>query len=324
MYGLLGEDIDVVCGGECIVDLIPIDRSVYKACFGGAPMNTAIACSRLGLRVGAITCIGNDPLGEFLVDTLRSNLVDLSRVRRSSLRTTLALVVKLLGGEVDYIFYRKPSSLSADTEYAMDEADLEYLSRARLLHVSGFAFSQDPARGEYLKLLSEARRMGVKTSLDPTFRMDVWRDLDEAYKVYRRLFSIVDIVLSTDRELKTLLGLTDVSKILDICEDYGWEAVGIKMGARGSILCIEGDVAGLESFKVDVVDTVGAGDAWNAAVIYGILNRLTVDETVLIANAVAAIKCTRIGAIDGLPTLEEAKRFISYTDRPKPITLDNY
>lgn len=149
---MLGRNMDVVCAGECIVDLIPIDRSVYKACFGGAPMNTAIACSKLGLKTGVIACIGRDPLGSFLADTLRYNSVDVSRIRRSSYRTTLSVVIKLPGGDVDYIFYRRPWSLSADTEYIMDEGDVDYLSRARLLHISGFAFSQNPAREEYRKL----------------------------------------------------------------------------------------------------------------------------------------------------------------------------
>lgn len=311
--------MDVVCAGECIVDLIPIDRNVYKACFGGSPMNTAIACSKLGLKTGVITCIGRDPLGNFLADTLRYNSVDVSRIRGSSYRTTLAVVVKLPGGDVDYIFYRKPWSLSADTEYVMDEGDVDYLSRARLLHISGFAFSQNPAREEYRKLISEARRLGLKISLDPTFRADVWRDMDEAYMVYKELFGMVDIVLSTDRELKTLLRLDDIRSILNCYRDYGWRVLGIKMGVRGSMLCVDGDMVSLESFKVYVLDTVGAGDAWNAAVIYGILRGLPIDEIVLMANAVAAIKCTRVGAVDGLPTLEEVIRFISSSGKPRYI-----
>jgi len=156
-------------------------------------------------------------------------------------------------------------------------------------------------------------------SLDPTFRADVWRDMDEAYMVYKELFGMVDIVLSTNTELKTLLRLDDIRSILSCCKDYGWKVLGIKMGAKGSMLCIDDNILGLESFKIDVLDTVGAGDAWNAAVIYGILRGLPIDEIILMANAVAAIKCTRVGAVEGLPTLEEAIRFISSSGRPRYI-----
>lgn len=316
--------MDVVCVGECIVDLIPLGESVYKACFGGAPMNTAIACSRLGLKVGAITCIGNDRLGDFLLETLKANMIDVSRIRRLNLRTTISIVSKQRMGEVDYIFYRKPWSLSSDTEYYLSSEDVEYLRGARLLHTSGFAFSQKPARDEYQKLIREAKKIGLAISLDPTFRIDVWPNLAEAYEVYRELFHVADIVLSTYRELRILLGIDSIRGILDLCSKYGWRILGIKMGAKGSILYMDGATSSLESFKIKVADTVGAGDAWNAAIIYGIIKGLAIDEVILLANAVAAMKCMRVGAVEGLPTLEDVKRFIeSRSDsRPKPLRLE--
>lgn len=316
--------MDVVCVGECIVDLIPLGESVYKACFGGAPMNTAIACSRLGLKVGAITCIGNDRLGDFLLETLKANMIDVSRIRRLNLRTTISIVSKQRMGEVDYIFYRKPWSLSSDTEYYLSSEDVEYLRGARLLHTSGFAFSQKPARDEYQKLIREAKKIGLAISLDPTFRIDVWPNLSEAYEVYRELFHVADIVLSTYRELRILLGIDSIRGILDLCSKYGWRILGIKMGAKGSILYMDGATSSLESFKIKVADTVGAGDAWNAAIIYGIIKGLAIDEVILLANAVAAMKCMRVGAVEGLPTLEDVKRFIeSRSDsRPKPLRLE--
>lgn len=309
--------LEVVCVGESIVDLIPIEEGLYKACFGGAPMNTAAACSRLGLTVGVLTSVGLDPFGDLIVNTLKAYGVDTSHIHRSRFRTTVAVVFRLPGGEREYLFYRKPWSLSADTELKLDELDIEYVLQAKLLHLSGFSLSQNPAREEIFRLIGEAKRRDIAVSVDPTFRSDVWPSLDEARRVYRRVLEEADVVLATLTEFKVVFGLDSLDGAFKKAEDYGWKLLGVKMGGAGGILYSKGEAIGLNAFQVDVADTVGAGDAWNAAILYGFLRGLSLEDSLTLANATAAIKCTRIGAVEGLPTIEEVYRFIERRGKPE-------
>lgn len=301
--------MDVVCFGEIIADFVPVGERTFKVCFGGAPMNTAIACSRLGLDVAAIAAVGRDPFGEFLMETLRANRVNTERVRVTGYRTTLAFVSPLRG-ENTFFFYRRPWVVSADTELKLDEGDLALASGAAVFHFTGLPLSYNPLRGGALRMAEELRRRGVVVSFDPTYRPDSWEDEEEAREVMLEAASRSDVVLATIGEYRLLFGEIGLEEVVKECGKMKVKLVGVKMGARGSAL---GDCSSLwvmEAYPVEVIDTVGAGDAWNAGVIYGLVKRLPLNETIKIANATAALKCTTHGAVDGLPTLNQVKNFL--------------
>jgi len=303
--------LDVVCVGEAVIDLIPVGESAYKACFGGAPMNTAVACSRLGLKTGVITSVGREAFGEIILGVLRDEGVDTQRVRRSPYRTTLAVVAVLPGGEREFFFYRKPWSLSADTELKIEKEDVKYAGSAKLVHFSGFILSQEPARSNVLELI-EKLKGGPLLSLDPTYRADVWPSPEKARRVIYDVLHKIDILLATASELKLLLSTDNSAEAIEKARLMGIRYIGIKMGRRGGILAYPEKAVYMPTYSfVKVKDTVGAGDAWNAAVIYSILNGLSVEDALCLANAVASLKCMHIGAVDGLPTLDEARKFIA-------------
>lgn len=301
--------MDVVCFGEIIADFVPVGDRLFKVCFGGAPMNTAIACSRLGLDVAAISAVGSDPFGEFLLDALRSNRVNVERVRVTSHRTTLAFVSRVKGENV-FFFYRRPWVVSADTELELDEEDLAVASKAAVFHFTGLPLSHEPLRLSALKMVEELRRRGVIVSFDPTYRPDSWGSEEEARKVTLEAAKRSDVILATLGEYRFLLGKTEPEEIVEECRRMGAKVVGVKMGERGSVLGDRSSLWSMEAYPVRVVDTVGAGDAWNAGVIYGLVKHLPLSETIKIANATAALKCTAHGAVDGLPTLNQVKSFV--------------
>ncbi|MEM2046576.1 MAG: sugar kinase [Candidatus Jordarchaeales archaeon] len=301
--------MDVVCFGEIIADFVPVEEWVFKVCFGGAPMNTAIACSRLGLDVAAIAAVGRDPFGEFLLETLKANRVNAERVRVTGYRTTLAFVSSLKG-ENTFFFYRRPWVVSADTEIKLDEGDLALASSAAVFHFTGLPLSYSPLRGDALKMAEELRRRGVTISFDPTYRPDSWEGEGEARKAMLEAVSRSDVVLATIREYRLLFGEIGLEEIVKECAKMKVGLVGVKMGAHGSALGDRSSLWAMEAYPVEVIDTVGAGDAWNAGVIYGLVKRLPLNETIKIANATAALKCTSRGAVDGLPTLNQVKSFL--------------
>ncbi|MCD6096398.1 MAG: sugar kinase [Thermoprotei archaeon] len=316
--------MDVICIGEIIVDFIPINDFTYKACFGGAPMNCAIACAHLGLKVGAITAVGNDAFGRFLINTLASHKVDITHVKKiPNTRTTLAFVVKLPGGEREFFFYRKPWSLSADTELKFTDSDIDYLRLAKVVHISGFALSQEPSRSEILKILPKLKSHNILISLDPTFRIDVWDSEEKARETYATVLKYVDILLATLKEHSLLFETNDVGECIRLASKHGIRIIGVKMGEKGAILSDGNNIFFMKAYKVPVKDTVGAGDAWNAGILYGIVKGLPLDHSLRIANAIAAIKCMHVGAIVGLPTIEEVRKFINLhkENAPKRVIL---
>ena len=305
-----GPRLDLVCVGEAILDMIPIDGFTYKAAFGGAPMNTAVAAARLGLRVGALTSVGSDAFGRFLLETLRERGVDVSRVKVAPYRTTLAVVVKLPGDEREFFFYRKPWSLSADTELVLDEGDVEYARSAKVVHVTGFILSQEPARSSVLQLLEEVAGRAT-VSFDPTHRPDVWGGEEEARGLYRRVVELADVVLLTLRECEVVFGAKTPEEAVRRAREAGVKVVGVKMGGRGGVLADEDRAVFMPAYRgVEIKDTVGAGDAWNAAVIYSMLRGFDLEWAINFAHAVAVIKCMHVGAIAGLPTPEEVGEFV--------------
>ncbi len=305
----MGGRLDVVCFGEIIADFLPLGKREFKVCFGGAPMNTAIACARLGLKVAAIAAVGRDPFGEFLLETLKGNNVDVERVRVTDFRTTLAFVSHLRG-ENTFFFYRRPWVVSADTELKLDGDDLAVVSGATVFHFTGLPLSHKPLREDALRMVEELKERKVTVSFDPTYRPDSWVSEEEARDATLEAASSSDAILATIKEYQFLFGETEIGEIVKECKRIGVKMVGVKMGGRGSALSDCSSVWFLEAYPVRVVDTVGAGDAWNAGVIYGIIKSLPLNEAIKIANATAALKCTAHGAVDGLPTINQVKNFL--------------
>lgn len=308
---------DVICIGESIIDLIPLNGNIYKACFGGSPMNTAIACSKLGLKTGVLTCIGEDLLGNIFIETFRNNGIDISRVRRSKYRTTLSIVVKLPEYGREFYFYRKPWSLSADTELEIDEKDIEYVLSSKIIHLTGFIFSQEPARSNLYKLIDTVKENDGVISFDPTIREDVWPNNVLMKKTLLKVAETSNIILATLDEYRYLYGGNELKNIIKRLLSKNFEIIGIKMGERGGILISDSDIVEMPAFSVPVKDTVGAGDAWNAAVLYGYLKNLDLEEMIVIANATASIKCMYVGAINGLPTINQVKKFLKEIEVPE-------
>jgi len=311
---------EVVGIGEVLIDFIAtepvpyIEASVFKRFFGGAPMNTLVGISRLGSTSGAITVVGDDPFGHFLLRELKSNGVDVSRVKiKKKLRTTLAFVVnEPETGERTFIFYRSPWVRGTSVDSLLPEdIDYEYISSAKILHVSGFALSQNPTRKAIFEAIFHARREGVKVSFDPTLRLDVWRSERTIQTIYGKALKLLDIATFSREESEFIFGTSDPDKAADKALKYGINIVGIKLGEKGALVKTrDGARVYMPAFKVKAIDTTGAGDGWNAGLLFGLLRDWDLEKCVTIANAVGALVVTRHGAITALPYRNELNDFL--------------
>ena len=310
--------VDIVAMGEILVDLIPtkpgkyIDVPAFEKCFGGAPFNYAVATARLGGRVGALAAVGTDPLGQFLVETLRNNCVDTSQVKVKNARTTLAFVVSEPSGERSFFFYRRPWAETADTLLSPNDVDPAYLHGIKVLHYSGVALSHQSERNAILKAVKETHASGGLVSYDPNIRLDLWRSPDELRAVNDEAMKAADIILLARDEAEFLFGATDPKTVAkEILRKYHPRYVALKLGEQGSYVEDDGGRAfSKPAYKVDVIDTTGAGDGWAAAFEFGVIHGWSLETCVTVANAVGALVVTKRGAITALPTRGELESFL--------------
>ena len=312
--------LDVVGIGEVLIDFVATkpgsysDVPAFQKCFGGAPMNTLVGAARLGLKTGAITAVGEDPFGKFLIRELQKNGVDTSQVKiKKGMRTTITFVAnEPETGERTFIFYRKPwVTGTADSSLSIGDLDLDYISDASILHVSGFSLSQNPSRKTILSAVKHARSSGVRVSFDPTLRLDVWNSIRTIRRIYGEILRMSDIATFSREEASFIFGTSDPEKAAAKALRYGIEIVGMKMGAEGAFLQRRtGEKVMLPAFKVRAVDTTGAGDGWNAGLLVGLIKGWDLRTCLSVANAVGALVVTKHGAITALPYKHELKKFL--------------
>ncbi|HIE18185.1 TPA: sugar kinase [Candidatus Bathyarchaeota archaeon] len=315
-----GMSLDVVGIGEVLIDFVGTEPGSYmnvpafKKCFGGAPMNTLVGVARLGWKSGAITAVGEDPFGKFLIRELQRNGVDTSQVKiKKGMRTTISFVAnEPETGERSFIFYRKPwVTGTADSSLSMEDINLNYISNAKILHVSGFSFSQNPSRKTIFSAVKYARSSGVHVSFDPTLRLDVWNSTRTIRRIYGKMLRLSDIATFSQEEASFIFGTQDPEKAARKAFRYGVETVGIKMGAEGAFLQRRtGEKARLPAFKVRAVDTTGAGDGWNAGLLVGLISGWDLHTCLTVANAVGALVVMKHGAITALPYKHELEEFL--------------
>lgn len=310
---------DIVALGEILIDFVSLRKGFplwrtpgFLKAAGGAPANVSAGLGKLGVKVGFIGKVGDDPFGLFLKKTLEECNVDTSHLIMSSrYRTTLAFVSLTEEGERDFVFFRHPG---ADMMLAPEEIDEEYIRGARIFHFGSISLINEPYRSATLKALEIAKKNGLLVSYDPNLRLSLWESAQEAREGISLGLQYADIVKLSEEELEFLLGKTPPEGCEEILAK-GKKMVAITFGERGCYWCTEAGSGYVDGFKVKVVDTTGAGDGFVAGMLYKVLEfgedfPKRGEEIFRFANAVGALTCEKRGAIRGLPTLRKVRRFI--------------
>ena len=296
----------ILCAGEALIDMLPRDTTAGEAAFaphaGGAVFNTSIALGRLGVPVQLYSGISTDLFGEVLTDTLAASNVDASLAHRADAPTTLAFV-KLVDGHASYAFYDE------NTAGRMLPVDSLPKVTANALFFGGISLAVEPCAATYAALLKREAATKV-IMIDPNIRPSFIKD-DATYRVrLHAMLGDADIVKLSDEDLDWIDpdGAT-ADKARKMVADYDLKLLCITEGAKG----VTGYTANSEVFvaseKATVVDTVGAGDTFNAGVLAslhqaGLLSKsqvATLSETAIrdalaLGAKVAAITVARAGA----------------------------
>lgn len=315
----------VVCLGELLIDFVPDARGVslaeaggFMKAPGGAPGNVAVGVRRLGVSSGFLGMVGDDAFGHCLRDTLARDGVDVSPLKLTTkAKTALAFVTLKADGDREFMFYRDPS---ADMLYTPDDVDEAAIKAADILHYGSISLIDEPARSATLRAIDIARANGVRVSCDPNLREALWPSLDAARDGLRLAISKASILKISDYEIEFLTGRKDlVAGGRELWHD-GVELMAITKGPDGSILLTRTAEVEMPGFKVEAVDTTGAGDAFTAGLLTSLLavdgkiSDLAPDTLRDIAkrgNAAGALTATRKGGIPGLPTSVEVDAFLA-------------
>jgi len=269
-----------------------VDHS--EAC-GGSAANTMVALARLGCKVGFIGKVASDAEGRMLLQDFQKEGVNTKGVTVATTGRS-GKVMGYVGKEGERALYIDPGVNDA---IKLAEIDTEYASSTKFLHLSSFVGKQS---FETQKKLVDKLPEKVKVSFDP----GALYARIELVKL-RPIIDKTSVMIPNAGELALLTGKTDYKAGADLLIDEGVEVLAVKLGNRGCYVTDRRESHLVEPFKVKVVDTTGAGDAFDAGFIYGLLSGKSLREAGKIGNFVAARCIMTMGARAGLPTLNDLK-----------------
>ena len=313
-----------LCIGELLIDFVSTTPDVTLAAApgfvkapGGAPANVAVGLAKLGIDAGFIGKVGADAFGDFLRETLAQHRVNTdSLIADATARTTLAFVATRSDGMKDITFYRHPG---ADIRLSPDELDTDAIQSAALFHYGSVSLSHSPSREATLEAIKAAKTGGALLSYDANLRLMLWDDADDAKRWIWEVMPYADVVKISEEEWEFIMGdvsfTTGAKRIL---EQQGASLVVVTLGEKGCYYTNGSAEGAVDGFAAKVVDTLGAGDAFVAAMLFQLLqheNLHSLDTSQLnaimrYANASGALATQKVGVIPALPTAAEIEAFL--------------
>lgn len=338
--------IDVIHVGRAGLDLYSndlgapfVDIASFAAYVGGSPANVCVGARRLGLQVAMATALGDDLPGDFVQTFLQREGVDTRWiVRKPGYRTGAAMLAIEPPDRFPLVYYR---DRAADWELDPDDVAALPLHRCRVLQLAGTNLAREPSRAATTAAVESARAAGTHVLLDLDFRPDQWEDPRRFGLAIRALLPLVDIVLGTEEELKAAIlrdreGVQvvasqvsdarvrgDVAAAIAAVAAMGPELVVCKQGERGATVHRRRADGTLQSthatgFTITVCTTLGAGDAFAAGFLYGLLHDFDDAAAARFANACGAIVASRHGCSVAMPHLNEVESLLRGEPIPEP------
>lgn len=279
----------------------------FSRYLGGSSANMAVGLSRLGAKVGILSCLGSDSLSRFLTGFLQAEGVDTSRVQTAEgYLPSLCLTEVTPPDKFPQVFYRHDA---VDTRLDAGAEDFEYLAKARMFITNGTSLCASPSRESTYLALERAKRAGCKVVLDVDYRAMSWRKPEEAGLAVRLALPYVDILIGNQLELKLVSGEDNLDRATAQLRERLPLLVS-KLGEEGTRVWRGGDSVFLPPYSVEVVTTIGAGDGFASGFLYAMLRGKTVEECLHYGNAAAAIVVSRLSCSEAMPRLDEVEAMI--------------
>ena len=310
------DPFDVITMGRIGVDVYPLQTGVslrevesFGKFLGGSPTNVAVAAARYGRRTAVITRTGEDPFGEFLHDALRRFGVDdryVTAVPR--LPTPVTFCEIFPPDDFPLYFYRQPKA--PDLEIHADELDMDAVRAARVFWVTVTGLSQEPSRSATLAALQERAKSGI-TILDLDYRPIFWDSRETAREWVQRALPLVTVAAGNLDEWSTAVNEREPRAAAAAARELGIDLAVVKQGPKG-VLAVDGrDAVEVPPVPVDVVNGLGAGDAFGGALCHGLLAGWELERLMRFCNAAGALVASRLACADAMPEEREVEALLA-------------
>jgi len=320
--------LDVICLGRAAVDLYGQqlggrfeDVQTFAKYLGGSSANVAFGLARLGLKSSMLSRVGDEQMGRFVRETLARAGVDVSHLATDPQRLT-ALVLLGIAGRDDFphIFYREHC---ADMGLTGDDFDAAYIASSRMLAITGTHLSSPSTAAAVMKAAQLARAHGTRVALDIDYRPVLWGLVSAGDGASRfvasggvtarmqPLLAYCDLIVGTEEEIRIAGGDEDLDTAVQAIRATSAATLVIKRGAAGCTILSPGASLDVPGFPVEVLNTLGAGDAFLAGLLSGHLAGADWQRAALIGNACGALVVSRHGCAPALPSQVEIEDFLA-------------
>ena len=302
----------VLCCGNLVLDVLihPVDSLIWGATtmvesieqrLGGNGSNTSYALGRLGARVRTLGMVGRDAGGEFVLARLAGAGVDTSSIARSEKATATSTV--LVNSAGDRLFLHRLGA-SAEVDFTREELAHQFSAGFSHLHSSS-PFGLTRLRFKHPAILEQARAAGLTTSVDTH-----WDSKGRWLEDLAPCLPHTDILFVNEDEARMLTGTSVPAEIAAVLRRNGARAVVLKLSRKGCAVFTGGEEFYVPPFRVNVVDTTGAGDCFVAGFLAALDRGLPLREAARFANAVGALTVQKIGSVEGVRTWEETEAWM--------------
>ena len=308
---------DILCMGRSCIDLyahevgVPITSvTSFDAYVGGCPTNVSVGTRRLGLRSALLTAVGDDQVGDFVLDFLRREGVAVEYAPRLLSRRTSAVILTIQPPDhFPLTFYRDNC---ADLGLDLPHVDASPVRDVRLLFLTGTGLSGEPSRTATLYAAEVARMAQRTVCVDIDYRPTLWTSAQAFGTNVRALLARADVAIGTEEEVCAATGASDPAVGVRQLLDAGLPLLILKRGGEGAVIHQRATApTAVPPFQVNVLNVLGAGDAFASGFIFGHLSGWPLVESVRFGNAVGAIIVTRHGCANFMPTQDEVREFIA-------------
>ena len=314
-----------------------VDIESFAAYVGGSPTNISVGVSRLGLNAALLTALGEDPVGDFLLNFLEKEAVETKFILRKPGRRTSAVILGIEPPDRFPLVYYRDNC--ADIELTIDDVLAAPVADSRVFQFAGTNLSKEPSRSATMFAAEVARQAGTEVVFDIDFRPDQWHDPRAFGVVCRSVLPLVDVVMGTEDEINATM-ITDPSQVslthsqvsdtkvsgnideaVEKLLSLGPKAVLQKRGEEGVRIHLAQteirnpkskiqNVIDCPGFPVEVRNILGAGDAFAAGFLYGYVKGRGWYEAGRLGNACGAIVVTKHGCANFMPTYDELMVFV--------------
>lgn len=313
---------DLITMGRIGVDLYPLQTGVplarvetFGKFLGGSAANVAVAAARLGRSTAVITRTGADPFGTYLHEALTEFGVDDRWVTPVAAHPTPVTFCEIFPpDDFPLYFYRRPKA--PDLEIHTHELDLPAVRAAGIFWITGTGLSEEPSRSATLDALAARDRSGT-TVFDLDWRPMFWRDPDQARPYYREALRHATVAVGNLDECEVATGVREPEACAEALLAAGVELAVVKQGPKG-VLAVhrDGTRAEVPPVPVEVVNGLGAGDAFGGSLCHGLLSGWDLERTMRHANAAGALVASRLACSSAMPTGPEVADLLARAASP--------